>query len=377
MSKSDAANPDGGKSTVLAGIPVGPQEEASIGTALLKTLRHFLPDLSTWLKTTSDPRDPRFITYPIDYILASGRLLFLTKLGSRRQIRYQFKTLGFIRNLNDLCGTNGADMLDPDTLAYLLERLPLKALEELRHAILYTLLRKKVFDNERLLGKYFRVAIDGTGYLAFRERHCEHCLTQEHPNTTVYYHPVLEAKLVPPSGLALSMATEFIENSQPGMSKQDCERKAFERLAKRLKKDFPQLSICVLLDGLYACGPVFALCQRQGWRFIVTFKEGGRLRWKIENEGFHIQKNNGYEMEHAYSEPVHAAKNFYLLLQIAHLLSQLVEKGLLAKKMAKTIGAIKNVARFLLEELRQKIVDIEEMNRILQQRIQIRFADSS
>lgn len=458
MSKNDAKNPERSSPPLKAGAPVGGQDEVSIWTALLKTLRHFLPDLSTWLKTTSDPRDPRFITYPIDYVLASGLLLFLTKLGSRRQIRYQFKTPGFIKNLNYLCGTACTGMLDPDTLAYLLERLPLQALEELRHAILYTLLRKKVFDRERLLGKYFRVAIDGTGYLAFKERHCEHCLTQEHPNTTVYYHPLLEAKLVTPSGLALSIATEFIENSQSGMDKQDCERKAFVRLAERLKQDFPQLSLCVLMDGLYACGPVFDLCQRHDWRYIITFKEGsasavfrdyeqlkaagakpyphvqkevqqtfwwvngvdfsghsvnvlecreqnpkevsrrfvwatdlpvretnfselgnqgGRLRWKIENEGFNIQKNNGYQMEHAYSEHGQASKNFYLLLQIAHGISQLLEKGLLAKRMAKTIGAIKNVARFLLEELRQKNMDIEELGRILLQRIQIRFADSS
>lgn len=456
--RSAAVNADASEGPAEAGRPERLEEEGGVWPALRKTLRHFLPDFSSWLKATPDPRDPRFIVYPIDYVLTTGLLLFLTKLGSRRQIRYQFGTSGFIRNLNSLCGTDCESMLDPDTLAYLLKRLPLSALEELRHALLYTLIRKKVFEGDRLLGKFFRVAIDGTGTLAFRERHCEHCLTKKHENVTLYYHPVLEAKLVTLSGLSLSMATEFIENPGPDMGKQDCERKAFARLAKRLKQDYPQLSICVLLDGLYACGPTFDLCRHYGWRFIITFKEGsapavfrdyeelkvagakpysqaqgerrqtfwwvngvdfsgrsvnvlecreeplqgvphrfvwvtdipvseanfselgnggGRLRWKIENEGFNIQKNNGYELEHAYSEHPQAAKNFYLLLQIAHLISQLLEKGLLAKRMTRDLGAVRNVARFLLEELRHVVLGADELNRIFERRIQIRFADSS
>jgi hypothetical protein len=42
--------------------------------------------------------------------------------------------------------------------------------------------------------------------------------------------------------------------------------------------------------------------------------QGGRLRWKIENEGFNVQKNSELNMEHAYSEDPVARKVFYLLL---------------------------------------------------------------
>ena len=43
----------------------------------------------------------------------------------------------------------------------------------------------------------------------------------------------------------------FIENSDPKATKQDCELKAFARLAPRLKKDFPQLLLCLCMDGLF------------------------------------------------------------------------------------------------------------------------------
>jgi len=42
--------------------------------------------------------------------------------------------------------------------------------------------------------------------------------------------------------------------------------------------------------------------------------KGGRLRWKIENEGFNTQKNGGYGLEHPYSKDSTAFKNFYFLL---------------------------------------------------------------
>jgi len=44
-------------------------------------------------------------------------------------------------------------------------------------------------------------------------------------------------------------------------SRQDCELEAFYRLAARLKAAFPALKIMMLLDGLYAKGPVVEICR--------------------------------------------------------------------------------------------------------------------
>ncbi len=56
--------------------------------------------------------------------------------------------------------------------------------------------------------------------------------------------------------------------------------------------------------------------------------EAGRLRWKIENEGFNTQKNGGYALEHKYSRVSFLAmKNNYQCLQIAHIINQLVLKS--------------------------------------------------
>ena len=50
----------------------------------------------------------------------------------------------------------------------------------------------------------------------------------------------------------------------------------------------------------------------------------GKLRWKIENEGFNTQKNDGvYNLEHLYCKHPNAMKIVYYLIQIAHIINQL------------------------------------------------------
>jgi len=316
------------------------------------------------------------------------------------------------------------------------------------------------------------IAADASGVLTFNEKHCEHCLERKHKSGKVtYYHPVLEMKLVTENGFALSIATEFIENPRGWDTseemKQDCELKAFYRLSKKLKTDFPRLPICLLLDGLYAGAPVFAICEDFGWKYIIVLKEkdlksvnreftslceitpqyklttetkkvsmthrwindieyktretsptrsffinvldlleitiagnkqhfrwitnlliqkdnaqsigkGGRLRWKIENEGFNTQKNGGYNLEHCYAENPNSAKVFYLLLQIACIIMRLVELGsLLEQSFPNKLGAFKNIAQKLTDAFLYACVTKAQVHSWLEQRVQIRFQNSS
>ena len=97
---------------------------------------------------------------------------------------------------------------------------------------------------------------------------------------------------------------------------------------------------------------------------IAIAQQGGRDRWKIENEGFNVQKNQGYELEHAYGRSPLLLRCFYLLLQIAHLITQLVAKGSLLRRAAQAYGrsvrdlygSERNLARRLLEALRFTLI---------------------
>jgi hypothetical protein len=358
-----------------------------------------------------------------------------------------------------------------DTLEAAFSNLETNQIQTVVTGMTETLIRKKILYRYRLGGTYFIVAIDGTGTISFSRRHCPHCLTRSRKGKTLYYHPVLEAKLVTSNGFAFSLMTEFIENAGDPATKQDCELKAFYRLAERLKRRFPRLPILLSMDGLFAGGPTFDLCQGYGWKFMIVLQdddlpsvneefhalsplqpenrlawctgkgaqikqvfrwvddiayvdaqkkehtlsviecletksdpegqkkttkfkwvtncqvsctnivclsnEGGRMRWKIENEGFNVQKKGGYGLEHAYTNHPNSAKVFYFLLQIAHLLAQLLYKAdLLKRDFPKGFGSAKNLAFRLLEAWRNARMAPADITATLQKRFQIRF-DSS
>jgi len=51
----------------------------------------------------------------------------------------------------------------------------------------------------------------------------------------------------------------------------------------------------------------------------------GRRRWKIENQGFNAQKNHGFALGHLFSRNYQAMKNHYYLIQIGHMIAQIMD----------------------------------------------------
>ena len=240
--------------------------------ASLKTTWHFFGDFGDLFHPVHDPRNLDLITYPLAAMGFAGVLMFLCRLGARRQINHLLRGNGpSAAKFRALFGVESCP--HGDTVNTLYSRLEPAEVQEVVTRMVETLIRKKVLYRYRLLDHYFMIAIDGTGRLTFPERHCAHCMTQTHNGKTTYYHPVLEAKLVTANGLAFSVMTEFIENPGEKPTKQDCELKAFYRLADRLKQRFPRLPICLLLDGLFAGGPTFALCEQYHWKYLVVLTE--------------------------------------------------------------------------------------------------------
>ncbi len=101
----------------------------------------------------------------------------------------------------------------------------------------------------------------------------------------------------------------------------------------------------------------------------------GRLRWKIENEGFNTQKNLGYNLEHKYNRiDFNATRNYYQCMQIAHLIEQL---ALLTKQIKELFSNGKTSIMKMSERLRNLLVihriDIKPIEKLLERKIQIRF----
>jgi hypothetical protein len=244
-------------------------------------MRHFWPEFNDWLGRFHDPRFQPFVTYDRRFLVWWGICLYLFQLGSRRQLDFDLEARGthVLKNLNRLAGTAQDTRPVHKTLQYFLGRSGAAPCARLRTQMLQRLIRMKALDAARLQG-CFVVPLDATGHVSFRQPHCPQCLVTRHEHYTLYQHQVLEAKLLGPGDLTLSMASEFIENSDANLTlcgdarKQDCELKAASRLLPALRRDFPQLRICLAGDSLYACGRMLQLARDHDCDFVFTFKQG-------------------------------------------------------------------------------------------------------
>ena len=250
---------------------------------------HFFHSLREWINEMDDPRNQSYTTYTQADLGYMAILKNICGQYSMREMEENFNKETCIDTLRIISGNQNLDeMPHYDTLNYYLERLSPECLSELRKKMVTSLIRGKQFNRSRLQGKYWRVILDGTGLFYFKEKHCENCLvttkkTEDGKTIKLYYHKVLEAKIVLSDNVIISLGTEFIENENEDVNKQDCEINAAKRLLKRIKKEHPKLLICVQGDALYATEPMMHLCREYHWEYIFTQKD---TRQKVLGESF-------------------------------------------------------------------------------------------
>ncbi len=446
-----------------------PAPEINLADGLPVVLEHFLPDLPELFRKLPEPRDPQRLYFSKELLLMQALLMALTQASSRRQFGRDCANGNYSRNLASLLGLDIPELASADAVNYLLTKISPEEMVEILPELARHLIRSRALDCFRL-DSCFLLAFDGTEILRQTNiPHCENCLTAKHSDgRTDYFHQVVDAKLVTEPGLTLSLGFEFIENDGRDYVKQDCELKAFNRLAETIKRRFPRLSICALGDALYACEKVIDRLTEYNWSFFISFlperiptlykeaeiklaanpknrlvirdgktketctyswvdnlkyrgkiihavyvdiagdngktmrlayltdfrpdrnnivelvNKGGRQRAKIEN-CFNIQKNHGYNLEHVYGAIGHALKNFYTIIQIAHLIHQLMLYSDLFRKLAgtsckksfssaiKVYETIRHFTATLAEALRHKTFSDIASLRNFASRIQLRF----
>lgn len=418
------------------------KKEINIFSDLINIIKQYFPDLIEKFDKLTDVRHQSYVDYSMKTIMFVRLLALICGLKSMRDLSNTFNTDETISNIKKILDIETEEIPHYDTINNVFESLQIEELRKIQKYMVNRLLRSKMFDKYRYKGKYFQIVVDGTGLAMFNTKHCENCLVRKYKHedgttTDVYYHYVLEAKLIV-GDIVISIDTEFVENEKEEIKKQDCELKAFYRMAERLKRNYPKLPIIITADALYVGEPVIEICEKNQWEYILTLKkdkaskltkefegiikledesqkeaynisnevrwnkteinvyrykekiEGkltvftwitsfkitnknveelmqlGRNRWKIENEGFNIQKNETFDIVHVYSRNYNAMKAHYFMIQFAHTIRQLLEKGI--KVVVELKMSIKEVSAALTQTLTTKITNLTE-----HKKIQLRF----
>jgi len=189
-----------------------------------------------------------------------------------------------------------------DTLMRLLARIDGGEIEDTLIELVRKLIRNKKFVRY-LVDNCYCLAIDGTQKCVRDMPWAEQCLKREvgkgEDTHMQYYVYVLEANLAFADGMSIPLMSEFLSYTQgdTDTNKQDCEIKAFKRLAKRLKKKFAHLPLMVLLDGLYPNGPIIELCRKNKWDFMIVLQDNSLESVWEEYEGLAgLESNNHFSM---------------------------------------------------------------------------------
>lgn len=125
---------------------------------------HFFKDFRQWIGEMNDPRNPSYTTYTQADFVYLGILKNVCSIESMRQMKEKFNEEVCADTLRLLSGNRKLkEVLHYDTLNYYLEELSPECLSELRKKMVTVLIRGKQFYCARLLGKYWRVILDGTG----------------------------------------------------------------------------------------------------------------------------------------------------------------------------------------------------------------------
>jgi hypothetical protein len=252
------------------------REEAVAGQ--LGVFRTLLPKLLKKLSKIPDPRQPKKVKHKLTVVLLYGLLSFVLQMASRREANRELSRPAFLATLQALF-PELESLPHADTLHRLLQEIEVQALEEAHVGLLRHWIRNKKF-RRYLISQCYPIAIDGTQKLArggqwWGEEGLERRRQTADGQWVQQYVYVLEANLVFHNGVSLPLLSEFLNYAEgdPEEHKQDCELKAFYRLAARLKAYFPRLPILLLLDGLYPNGPLMALCHHYGWQFMIVLPD--------------------------------------------------------------------------------------------------------
>ena len=239
---------------------------------LLKIIKKYFPQLTSMFSSLTDKRHKSYITYKMRTIIMTRLLALLCGITTMTEINNEFNSEQAIANLSKICNQNLKEIPDWQTIQDVIEQLDYNEIDNVRKYMFKALLRSKMFDKFRYDG-YIQLIVDATGLTALDYNLNGNCLTRTRDGKIKYYKYVLEVKVVF-FNMVISIDSEWIENtnSNTEKEKQDCEVKAFKRMAPRIKNNYPKLKFIITGDALYATDPMMNICENYNWKYIFNLK---------------------------------------------------------------------------------------------------------
>ena len=431
-----------------------------------KTIFHYVPEILKYIDEISDPRKRN--EYSMRYLIMSEILMFLSEGKSQRFTETAYRDNKYLENIGKIIKEELRKIPDAEIYTNVFSKVEKEEIEKFQYKINYQMIRNKIYEGSKILGKY-NLVLDATRFQKAHYEISEEWLKETKDGNTTWYLSMLELKLVA-NNMAISLMNEMIKNEDKKKEneteeeiknksieelKQDCELNASKRMLPRFRKIYPRLPVRIIADSLYPSIGLIELCEKENLEYIfvlkdkriptllaefltlVSMSEGNReiketkeqivltlwendidykgkkinvirqitkdketgkyskwmwitnreitrknlykiiycakLRDYIENQGFREQKiTSGIDLEHVYSKDIKAIKVIYTIIQITHLILQIIEHSNICGEFNKKYGSVKVFRRKFYAHLTETYINIE----LIQIKIQIRFDKS-
>ena len=406
-----------------------------------KTIFHYVPEILKYIDEIREPRKRN--NYSMRYLIMSEMLMFLSEGKSQRFTETAYKDNKYLENIGKIIKEDIRKIPDAEIYTNVFSKVEKKEIEKFQYKINYQMIRNKIYEDSKILGKY-NLVLDATRFQKAHYEISKEWLNETKDGNTTWYLSMLELKLVA-NNMAISLMNEMIKNEDKKKEneteeeiknksieelKQDCELNASKRMLPRFRKIYPRLPVRIIADSLYPSIGLIELCEKENLEYIFVLKDkriptlltefltlvsmlGGnreiketkeqiiltlwennidykgkkinvirqitkdkrtekyskwmwitnreitrnnlykiiycaKLRDYIENQGFREQKvTSGIDLEHVYSKDIKAIKVIYTIIQITHLILQIIEHSNICGEFNKKYGSVKVFRRIL------------------------------
>lgn len=126
-----------------------------------KTIFHYAPEILKYIDEIEEPRKRH--DYSMRYLIMSEMLMFLSEGKSQRFTETAFEETNYLENISKITKEKIKKIPDAEIYTNVFSRIEKEEIEKLQYKINYQMIRNKIYEESKILGKY-NLAIDAVRF---------------------------------------------------------------------------------------------------------------------------------------------------------------------------------------------------------------------
>ena len=117
-----------------------------------KTIFHYVPEILKYIDEINEPRKRN--DYSMRYLIMSEMLMFLSEGKSQRFTETAFEETKYLENISKITKEKIKKIPDAEIYTNVFSRIKKQDIEKFQYKINYNMIRNKIYEDSKILGKY-------------------------------------------------------------------------------------------------------------------------------------------------------------------------------------------------------------------------------